>query len=115
MQADADAVYHKELRLDVSSVRPCVSGPNSVGFSPHWAPKKAPSLVFLFFFFPPTRAQVKVMSTVEELERKSIKIHKAYLVSCVNSRVADIAAAAEVMRGKHVAPVGDQSQFNEWK
>jgi homoaconitate hydratase len=34
---------------------------------------------------------------------RDTKIHKAYLVSCVNSRREDIAQAAEVVRGKKVA------------
>jgi homoaconitate hydratase len=74
-RADADAFYARELSLDLSTVTPHVSGPN----------------------------HVKVMTSVSELAAKNIKIHKAYLVSCVNSRVADLAEAAEVIRGKTVA------------
>jgi homoaconitate hydratase len=73
-QPDTGAFYSKELSLDLPTVRPHVSGPN----------------------------HVKVMTSVSELEAKNIPIHKAYLVSCVNSRVDDLAAAAEVMRGKKV-------------
>lgn len=72
---DADAFYSKTLRLDLSSVRPHVSGPN----------------------------HVKVMTSVTELESRNVRIDKAYLVSCVNSRVADLAAAAHVVRGRKVA------------
>jgi homoaconitase/3-isopropylmalate dehydratase large subunit len=54
-----------------SSVRPHVSGPNDV----------------------------KVMQSVEDMERKNVQIHKAYIVSCVNSRVQDLAAAAKVVKG----------------
>ena len=64
------------LSLDLSTVRPHVSGPN----------------------------HVKVMNSVHDLEQKRIKVHKAYLVSCVNSRVDDLAQAADVLRGKRVAP-----------
>jgi homoaconitate hydratase len=74
-RADSDAHYAKIVSLDLSTVRPHVSGPN----------------------------HVKVMTSVAELETKNIKINKAYLVSCVNSRVDDLAAAAKVVRGKHVA------------
>ena len=35
--------------------------------------------------------------------RKKLKIHKAYLVSCVNSRLNDIKEAAEILKGKKVA------------
>ncbi len=73
--ADPDAMYAKELTLDLGSVRPHVSGPN----------------------------HVKTMTPVTEMSRKKMKIHKAYLVSCVNSRVVDIAAAARVAEGKKVA------------
>ena len=43
------------------------------------------------------------MSSVSELKDKVVKINKAYLVSCVNSRVEDLADAAAVIKGKKVA------------
>ena len=43
------------------------------------------------------------MNSVSELKKQDIKINKAYLVSCVNSRVEDIKEAAEVINGKKVA------------
>ena len=73
--ADPDAFYAKKLTLDLGSVQPYVSGPN----------------------------HVKTMTSVTDLSRKKVKIHKAYLVSCVNSRVEDIAAAARIAAGKEVA------------
>lgn len=73
--SDADAYYAKEIVIDLTSIEPVVSGPNSV----------------------------KVMSTVSELKEKKVKINKAYLVSCVNSRVDDLAEAASIIRGKKVA------------
>ncbi len=72
---DKDAFYAKEVIIDLGSVQPFVSGPNTV----------------------------KTMTSVSELKTKKIKIDKAYLVSCVNSRVSDIAEAAKVARGKKVA------------
>ncbi len=43
------------------------------------------------------------MNSVSELKKKNLKINKAYLVSCVNSRLDDIKEAAEVVKGKKVA------------
>jgi len=43
------------------------------------------------------------MSSLAELENKQVKIDKAYLVSCVNSRIEDLEAAAAVLRGRKVA------------
>lgn len=74
-QADADAFYAKELTIDLSTIEPFVSGPNTV----------------------------KTYVAVSELREKNISINKAYLVSCVNSRVDDIAEAAAVVKGKKVA------------
>ena len=73
--ADADSYYAKVLTIDLSSIEPYISGPNSV----------------------------KIMSPVSEIAEKKIKINKAYLVSCVNSRVQDIANAALILRGKKIA------------
>src|SRR5205823_5925561 len=39
-----------------------------------------------------------------EMEKKKVAIRKAYLLSCVNSRIEDLEAAARVLRGKKVAP-----------
>jgi homoaconitase/3-isopropylmalate dehydratase large subunit len=36
------------------------------------------------------------MESVIDMEARDKKIHKAYIVSCVNSRVQDLAQAAEV-------------------
>ncbi|RMH69560.1 MAG: homoaconitase [Gemmatimonadetes bacterium] len=75
LQADPDAAYAIELTLDLSTVQPYVSGPNTV----------------------------KVMAPVAELAQQDIKIHKAYLVSCVNSRLQDLELAAKIVKGKKVA------------
>jgi homoaconitate hydratase len=37
------------------------------------------------------------------MEKRNVKIHKAYIVSCVNSRVEDLARAANVLKGQKVA------------
>ncbi len=72
-QADEDAFYAKELKIDLSTIEPLVSGPNTV----------------------------KTMTPVSGLN--NVKINKAYLVSCVNSRVDDLAEAAAIVKGKKVA------------
>ena len=73
--SDADAHYAREMTLDLTTVSPHVSGPNSV----------------------------KVMTSVHEMQAEKKAINKAYLMSCVNARLEDIAAAADVVRGKRVA------------
>ena len=43
------------------------------------------------------------MTSVSEISKKQFKIHKAYLVSCVNSRIDDLSEAAEVLHGKKIS------------
>ncbi|KOS18587.1 Homoaconitase [Escovopsis weberi] len=70
LTADPDAVYAKQLYLNLSTLSPYVSGPNSV----------------------------KVATPLNELVQQNIKINRAYIVSCTNSRASDLAAAAKVFR-----------------
>jgi homoaconitate hydratase len=72
---DPDAVYAAKITLDLAQVTPHVSGPDTV----------------------------QVMQSLAEMERKKVAIQKAYLVSCVNSRLEDLDAAAKVLKGKKVA------------
>ncbi|KAG6889963.1 mitochondrial Homoaconitase [Termitomyces sp. T32_za158] len=76
LESDSGAEYSSHLVFDLSTLVPHVSGPNSV----------------------------KVSTPLPVLEEAHITIQKAYLVSCTNSRVSDIAAAAAVMKGNKVAP-----------
>ncbi|KII89637.1 hypothetical protein PLICRDRAFT_158720 [Plicaturopsis crispa FD-325 SS-3] len=76
LHSDPNATYSSHLIFDLSTLVPHVSGPNSV----------------------------KISTPLPELEAQKIAIQKAYLVSCTNSRVSDIAAAADVLRGRTVAP-----------
>ena len=41
------------------------------------------------------------MHSVDDMERRGIKVSKAYIVSCTNSRVQDLSAAANVLRVPH--------------
>jgi homoaconitate hydratase len=68
--ADPTAKYAKNLSLDLGTLAPYVAGPNSV----------------------------KVATPLHELEALDIKVNKAYLVSCTNSRRSDLAAAAKVFK-----------------
>ena len=74
--SDVNADIAATIELDLGDVSPHVSGPDSV----------------------------KVMQPVGTLQEQRVPIHKAYLVSCVNSRLEDLEAAARVIQGMTVAP-----------
>jgi len=73
--ADPGCFYAKEITFDLRSVQPCIAGPDNL----------------------------KTMTTAVEMSKRKLAIHKAYLVSCVNSRVEDIKQAAEIVNGKKIA------------
>lgn len=78
LTADKGATYAKHLYLDLSTLSPYVSGPNSV----------------------------KVATPLAELQAQDTQINKAYLVSCTNSRASDLAAAAKVFKDAAAANNG---------
>jgi homoaconitate hydratase len=75
-RAEAGAGCALHIRLDLDRVSPWVAGPNAI----------------------------KRARPAAELALQRLPIQKAYLVSCVNSRASDLAAAAGQLRGRHIAP-----------
>jgi homoaconitate hydratase len=73
---DANAAYAARITLDLAQVTPHVAGPDTV----------------------------QAMQSLAEIEKKKVAIQKAYLISCVNSRLEDLAAAAAVLKGQKIAP-----------
>ena len=73
--ADDDAVYDEEYTIDLSKLRPTVAFPH--------LPEN-------------TR-------TVDEIGDTEVKIAQAVIGSCTNGRISDLRAAAEVLKGKHIA------------
>ncbi len=74
-RSDDDAWFAAEINLDLGSVTPHICGPHSV----------------------------QLTTSLDEFSRKKMAIHKAYLVSCTNSRLGDLEAAAAVVKGGKVA------------
>ena len=72
---DPDAHYSARIVLNLSQVTPHVSGPDTV----------------------------QTMQSLNAIGKKKIAIQKAYLLSCVNSRLTDLEDAASILRGKKVA------------
>ncbi|MEG2297007.1 MAG: 3-isopropylmalate dehydratase large subunit [Clostridium sp.] len=72
-EADADAVYDEEYKIDLSQLKPTVA-------------------------FPHLPENVKTIDQVGD-----VKIDQSVIGSCTNGRISDMRAAAEVMRGKKVA------------
>ena len=73
--SDAGANFAAQIELDLTTVVPYVSGPDTL----------------------------QVTQSLAEIAPKKIAIQKAYLLSCVNSRLEDLEAAATALEGKSIA------------
>jgi homoaconitate hydratase family protein len=72
--SDSDATYEASHAVDVSSLEPQIACPHNPG-------------------------NVKPVSAV-----KNVRVHQAYLGSCTNARLEDLAVAAQILRGRKVHP-----------
>jgi homoaconitase/3-isopropylmalate dehydratase large subunit len=72
--ADADAVYEQEIRVDLSQLEPMVACPH------------------------------QVENTKPVTEVAGTRIDQAFLGSCANGKYEDLAVAAQILRGRKVAP-----------
>ena len=73
IRADADATYERTIEVDVSSLAPQVAKPHTVD------------------------------NVVPVTEMLGTKINQALIGTCTNGRLEDLVAAAEILRGKHIA------------
>jgi homoaconitate hydratase len=74
-QPDSGALYAGRIGMDLALVTPHLSGPDTV----------------------------QEMISVARMEAQKVRINKAYLVSCVNSRFSDLESAAQVLAGRKIA------------
>jgi 3-isopropylmalate/(R)-2-methylmalate dehydratase large subunit len=71
---DADATYERTIEIDVSALAPQIACPHTVD-------------------------NVKPVDAVA-----GVRVHQVVIGSCTNGRLDDLAVAAEILRGKKVAP-----------
>jgi len=72
--SDPDAPFEREIRLDLSTLEPLVAAPH-------------------------------LPSNVDAIGRfRDVKVHQAFIGSCANATYDDLAIAAHILKGSHVAP-----------
>lgn len=76
MEADEDAKYYREVELDLSQLEPQVAYP-----------------------FLPSNTR-----SIGEAEKEKIKVDQVVIGSCTNGRMEDMRIAAEILKGRKVAP-----------
>ena len=93
LAADADAVYDREVRIDVSALRPMVSWGTNPG-----------EAVSVDGVVPAdaNEASLRYMDLEPGRVLRSLALDQAFIGSCTNSRISDLRAAADVLRGRTV-------------
>jgi 3-isopropylmalate/(R)-2-methylmalate dehydratase large subunit len=94
LHSDSDAAFDSEISLDASAIAPMVSW----GTSPEQS-------IAVDGIVPqgPARAHDYIgLAAGARLEGTPIDV--AFIGSCTNSRLSDLRRAAELLRGKHIAP-----------
>lgn len=94
LRADPDAVYERELVLDASALRPMITWGTNPGEAIALGdpvPRDADA------------SSLKYMGVAAGDDLRTLALDQAFIGSCTNSRLSDLRAAAEVLRGRTVA------------
>jgi len=105
LKSDENARYDKVARISAEEIKPQVTwgtSPEMVGTVDDRVPDPARETN------PEKREAMEralaYMGLVPNTSIKDIKLDKIFIGSCTNSRIEDLRAAAQVVRGKHIAP-----------
>jgi 3-isopropylmalate/(R)-2-methylmalate dehydratase large subunit len=103
LRSDDDALFDKEIRIDVGDLEPMVTW----GTSPqHAVPVsgRVPSFEDSGTSREAYERALAYMDLQPGMALESLPITAAFIGSCTNSRISDLRRAARVLDGQHVAP-----------
>ena len=105
LQSDADAKFDKEITLDADALEPFVTwGTNPGQGLPLNANVPNPAEIADAEERGAAERALTYMGLTAGTPLKSIKVDTVFLGSCTNGRIEDLRAAAEVLKGKKIAP-----------
>jgi len=105
LQSDADAKFDKEITLDADALEPFVTwGTNPGQGLPLNANVPNPADIADAEERGAAERALTYMGLTAGTPLKSLKVDTVFLGSCTNGRIEDLRAAADVLKGKKIAP-----------
>jgi len=105
LQSDADAKFDKEITLDADALEPFVTwGTNPGQGLPLNANVPNPADITDAEERGAAERALTYMGLTAGTPLKSLKVDTVFLGSCTNGRIEDLRAAADVLKGKKIAP-----------
>lgn len=104
LQSDADAVFDRTVALDAAQIKPQVTwgtSPEMVTTIDGVVPD--PSLVTDEVKRHDMQQALNYMGLAANTPIRQITLDKIFIGSCTNSRIEDLRAAAQIVKGKHIA------------
>ena len=104
LKSDNDAKFDKEITIDVSKIKPQVTW----GTSPEMVMNYDESIPTVFDTKEENKKNVELardyMGIENETKLSDLTFDKVFIGSCTNSRIEDLRMAAEIVKGKTIAP-----------
>ena len=104
LQSDIDAIFDRTVALDAAQIKPQVTwgtSPEMVTTIDGAVPD--PSLVTDEVKRHDMQQALNYMGLVANTPIRQIALDKIFIGSCTNSRIEDLRAAAQIVKGKHIA------------
>ena len=108
LKSDADAVFDREITIDAANLPPLVTwgtSPQDVVSIEGNVPN--PDAIEDEARRAATERALEYMGLTADMPMQEVKIDRVFIGSCTNSRIEDLRAAAEVIKGRKVADTVD--------
>ena len=103
LKTDKDAMFDKEIDIDVSKINPQVSWGTSPEMVIDFNEKIPPSSIFSAEKRKSLDLAKNYMGLSDNQELSDLDFDKVFIGSCTNSRIEDLREAAEVLKGQKVS------------